>query len=90
MFAGACVMYLCRTQKSVALSSMEVEYVVMADGMKEAIFLQYLWSFIFPDRDVGCTLIHEDNVSALHLAFNPLLRRTQSTSTSVTISFVSV
>ena len=70
MFAGACVLYLCRTQKSVALSSMEAEYVAMADGMKEAIFLRYLWSFIFPDRDVGCTLIHEDNVSAIHLAYN--------------------
>ena len=71
MFAGACVMYLCRTQKSVALSSIEAEYVAMADGMKEAIFLRYLWSFIFPDRDGGCTLIHEDNVSAIHLACNP-------------------
>ena len=50
---------------------MEAEYVAMADGMKEAIFLRYLWIFIFPDRDVGCTLIHEDNVSAIHLAFNP-------------------
>ena len=71
MFAGACVMYLCRTQKSVARSSMEAEYVAMADGMKEAIFLRYLRSFLFPDRDVGCTLIHEDNVSAIHLACNP-------------------
>ena len=71
IFAGACVMYLCRTQKSVALSSMEAEYVAMADGMKETIFLRYFWSFIFPDRDVGCTLIHEDNVSAIHLACNP-------------------
>ena len=71
MFAGACVMYLCRAQKSVALSLMEAEYVAMADGMKEAIFLRYLWSFIFPDRDVGCTLIHEANVSAIHLACNP-------------------
>ena len=72
MFAGACVMYLCRTQKSVALSSMEAEYVAMADGMKEANFLRYFWSFIFPNRDVGCTLIHEDNVSAIHLACNPV------------------
>ena len=29
MFAGACVMYLCRAQKSVALSSMNAEYVAM-------------------------------------------------------------
>ena len=64
-------MYLCGTQKNVTLSSMEAEYVAMADGMKEAIFLRYLWNFIFPDRDVGCTLIHEDNVSAIHLACNP-------------------
>ena len=71
MFGGACVMCLCRTQKNVALSSMEAEYVVMADGMKEAIFLRYLWSFIYPNRDVGCTLIHEDNVSAIYLACNP-------------------
>ena len=71
VFADACVVYLCRTQKSVALSSMEAEYVAIAGGMKEAIFLRYLWSFIFPDRDVGCTLIHEDNVSAIHLACNP-------------------
>ena len=71
MFAGVCMMYLCRTKKSVALSSTETEYVAMADGMKEAIFLRYLWSFIFPYRDVGCTFIHEDSVSAIHLACNP-------------------
>ena len=71
MFAGVCVMYLCRTKKSAALCSMEAEYAGMAGGVKEAIFLRYLWSFIFPDRDVGCTLIHEDNVSAIHLACNP-------------------
>ena len=71
LFAGACVIYLCKTQKSVVLSSMKAEYVAMGDGMKDAIFLRYLWSFIFPDRDVGWTLIHEDNVSAIHLACNP-------------------
>ncbi|CAB1117830.1 unnamed protein product [Ectocarpus sp. CCAP 1310/34] len=42
LFAGACVMYLCRTQKVVTLSSTEAEYVSMSDGMKEAIFLRYL------------------------------------------------
>ena len=31
IFAGACVMYLCRTHKIVALSSMEAECVAMAD-----------------------------------------------------------
>ena len=93
-FGGDVCWCLCdvsiRTQKSVALSSTKAEYVAMADGMKEAIFLQYLWSFIFPDRDVGCTLIHEDNVSAIHLACNPATTPTRSTSTSVTTSSVSV
>ena len=50
---------------------MEAEYIAMADGMKEVIFLRYLWTFIFPDRDVGCTLIHEDNGSDIHLVCNP-------------------
>ncbi|CAB1119976.1 unnamed protein product [Ectocarpus sp. CCAP 1310/34] len=71
MCAGSCVSFFSRTQKSVTLSSTEAEYAAMADGMKEAIFLRYLWSFIFPDGDVGCTVIKEDNVGALHLANNP-------------------
>lgn len=47
----------------------------MSDGMKETIFLRYLWSLIFPaDQDVGCTLIsREDNMRAVHLASVVLL-----------------
>ena len=70
MCAGACVSFFSRTQKSVTLSSTEAEYVAMAEGFKEAIFLRYIWSFIFPDRDVGCTTVFEDNVGALHLVNN--------------------
>ena len=72
MCVGACVSFSSRTQKSVTLSSTEAEYIAMANGLKEAIFLRYLWSFIFPDRDVGCTVVKEDNVGALHLANNPV------------------
>ena len=63
-----------RTQKSVTLSSTEAEYVALAAGIKETFlfcFLRYIWSFIFPDRDVGCTLVKEYNVGAIHLAKNP-------------------
>ena len=63
--------FFSRTQKSVALSSTETEYVALAAGTKETIFLRYIWSFIFPDRDVGCTLVKEDNVREIHLAKNP-------------------
>ena len=71
MCAGGCVSFFSRTQKSVTLSSTEAENVAMAEGLKEAIFLRYIWIFIFPDGDVGCTTVHEDNVGALHLANNP-------------------
>ena len=53
------------------LSSTEVESVAMAEGFKEATFLRYIWSFIFPHHDVGCTTTFGDNVGALHLANNP-------------------
>lgn len=69
--AGACVSFSSKTQRSVALSSSEAEYVAMAEGLKEAIFLRYVWAFVFPGRDVGCTVVYEDNMGALHLAKNP-------------------
>ena len=65
------VCHFSRTQKSVILSSTEAEYAAMAAWIKETTFLRYIWSFIFPDRDVGCTLVKEDNVGAIHLAKNP-------------------
>ena len=68
--AGACVSFFSRTQKSVTFSYIEAEYVALAAGIKKAIFLLYIWSFIFPDRDVGCTLVKKDNVGAIHLAKN--------------------
>ena len=71
MCAGGCFSFFSRTQKSVTLSSTEEEYVAMAEGLKEAVFLHYIWNFIFPDGNVGCTTVHEDNVGALHLANNP-------------------
>ena len=75
MCAGSYVSFFSRTQKSVTLSSTEAEYVAMAEGLKEAIFLRYIWNFIFPDGDVGCTTVHGDNVGALHLANNPATTR---------------
>ena len=58
---GVCVIFS-RTQISVTLSSTEAEYVALAAGIKETIlfFLRYIWSFILPNRDVGCTLVKED------------------------------
>ena len=86
MCAGACVSFFSRTQKSMALSSTEAEYVALAAGIKETIFLGYIWSFIFPDRDVGCTLVLEGNVGLRTRRPRP----TQITSTFATILFGSV
>ena len=44
----------------------------MATGIRETIFIRYAWSFIFPDRDVGCTTVKEDNKGAIYLANNPV------------------
>ena len=47
MCAGACVFSFSRTQKCVTLSTTEAEYVALADTVKEAMFLRYVWKFIF-------------------------------------------
>ena len=60
-----------RTQKSISLSSTEEENVAMGTGFRETFVMRYLWSFIFPDRDVGCTTINEDDQGAINLAKNP-------------------
>ena len=48
MCAGACVCWFSRTQKCVTLSTTEVQYVALADTIKEAMFLRYVWNYIFP------------------------------------------
>ena len=69
---GVCVIFfLSRTQKSVTLSSTEAGYVAMAAGIKEKFFFAVYLEFIFPDRDVGCTLFKENKVGAIHRPKNP-------------------
>ena len=68
MCARACVPFYSRTQKSITLSSPEAAYVAMATGFRETIFMRYLWSSTFPDRNVGCTTVKGDNQGAIYLA----------------------
>ena len=72
MCAGACVSFISRTQRSVTLSSCEAEYVAIGEGLKDAIFLRHVWSFVFPNTRVGCTIVREDNMGALHSVANPV------------------
>lgn len=60
---------LYRTQTRVTLSSTQEEYVTMATGVRYVDhFMRYVWSFRFPDRDVGCTTVDEGNKGATTLA----------------------
>ena len=72
MCAGASVCWFSRTQKCVTLSTTEAEYVALADTIKEAMFLRYVWCFIFPGLSAPCITVFEDNEGARHLAQNPV------------------
>ena len=70
MYGCLCLVFS-RVRSSVATSSTEAEYVAMALGFKETIFLRYFWSFIFQHRQIGTTLVKEDNQGEIYLARNP-------------------
>ena len=72
MCAGACVCWFSRTQKCVTLSTTEAEYVALADTIKEAMFMRYVWSFILPGFGAMCITVFEDNEGARQLAQNPV------------------
>ena len=69
---GACVSWFSRTQKCVTQSATEAEYVVLADVMKEVLFLRQFWRFILTAVGVPCTLVSEDDENAVQLAQNPI------------------
>ena len=45
------------TEKCATLSTAEAEYVALADTIKEAIFLRYVWSVVVPDLDFTCITV---------------------------------
>lgn len=68
MSAGALVLFFSRTQICVNLSSTDAEYLAMATGFREKIFMRYIWSFVFLNCNVGCNMVTEDNMGAIRLA----------------------
>ena len=76
MCAGACVSWFSRTQKCVTLSTTEAEYVALRDNVKEAIFVRYVWSSIFPGFGATCMTIFGDIKGARHLAPDPVCTST--------------
>ena len=60
------------TQKIVTLSTTEAEYVALGDGVKEALFVKGVLSFITPFISENCIKVSVDNDGAISLANNPL------------------
>ena len=61
-----------RTQKCVTLSTTEAEYVAMADGVKEGLYVRGLLVFLMPSLGLPSIEVFEDNKGAIDLAKNPL------------------
>ena len=73
IFCGGClVTWFSRTQKSVTLSTTEAEYVAMAEGVKEALYVRGILAFLRPQASRPNIAVHEDNKGAKALADNPL------------------
>ena len=69
MYGGASVSSTSRTQHCVTLSTTEAEYVAMAEGAKECMFVRSVLSFLKPRLVLGREVEHdivlyEDNEGA--------------------------
>lgn len=68
---GGAVSWRSKKQPIVSLSSMESEYIALADATKEGIWLKRLELDIFPNMEKSI-LIYEDNQSAIKTAKNEI------------------
>ena len=66
------VSWFSSTQKIVTLSTTEAEYVTLGDGVKEALFVKGVLSFIIPSIPENRIKVFVDNDGAISLANNPL------------------
>ena len=66
------VSWFSSTQKIVTLSTTEAEYIALGDGVKEALFVKGVLSFIIPSISENCIKVFVDNDGAISLANNPL------------------
>ncbi len=69
--AGAAITWRSTKQEIVAQSSMEAEYIALAEAGKEALWIRKLQSEIFPNVK-NPTKIFEDNQSTIKLSNNPI------------------
>jgi uncharacterized membrane-anchored protein len=69
--AGAAITWRSTKQDIVAQSSMEAEYIALAESAKEAIWIRKLQREFFPKIKTSTT-IKQDNQSTIKLAINPI------------------
>ena len=69
---GTVVSHTSKTQRVVSLSTSEAEYIAAGEGIKEALFVRAVLSFIVPETSGASTKFLEDNQGAKALIENPL------------------
>ncbi|CAB1111208.1 unnamed protein product [Ectocarpus sp. CCAP 1310/34] len=62
---------LCKTQSIVSLST-EAEYIAVGEGVKEALFVRAVLSFVAPETSGSSIQVLEDNQGTIALVQNPL------------------
>lgn len=70
--SNAPVTWRSKKQPTVALSSMESEYMALTESVKELVWLQLLFDGLGVTFDAKPT-IYEDNMSSIHLSLHPLV-----------------
>ena len=70
--AGTVVSHASKTQRVVSLSTTEAEYIAAGDGVKEALFVRAVLSFIAPETCGASIKVLEDNQGTKALIENPL------------------
>ena len=71
---GAAITWSSRKQSSVALSTVEAEYMALSIATQEAISLRQLQEELGME-ETGPTLIYEDNQGAISMAKNPVFHK---------------
>ena len=72
MLGKAVVSHASKTQRVVATSTSEAEYIAATEGVKEALFARAVLSFVAPETSGASIRIFEDNQGAKALIENPL------------------
>ena len=74
LLGGAAITWASKKQSSVALSTVEAEYMSLSVATHEAIWLRQLQEELGM-KDAGPTLIYEDNQGAISMAKNPVFHK---------------